>query len=163
MWNLLPLTTKRHSDLFQRTHGCRFCKSNDELNCHSFFSCSKLQGVWELVSVWLFKLTGYVANLPVGLCLYLDVQNVFGQLSQNQEAAIIFHLSVAKHSIWLHRNSIAFNEADFCLDDVVVDLKKKIGSRFMAEKHRNIKDFHFAISNLFYCLSLYVFYLKPMN
>ena len=149
MWNLLPLTTKRHSDLFQRMYGHPFRKSNDELNCHLFFSCSKIQGVWELVSVCLFKLTGYIANLLVGLCLYLDVQNAFGQLNQNQEAAIIFLLSVAKHSIWLHRNSIVFDEADFCLDDIIVDLKKKMRSRFMAEKHRNIKDFHFAISNLF--------------
>ena len=81
-----------------------------------------------MVFVCLFKLTGYVANLSVGLCLYLDVRNVFGQLSQNQEAPIIFLLSVAKHSIWLHRNSIVFDEADFCLDDIIVDLKKKIRS-----------------------------------
>ena len=84
--------------------------------------------------------------------MYLDVQSVFAQLSQIQEAAIIFLLSVAKHSIWLHRSSIVFNEADFCLDDILVDLKKKIRSRFMAEKHGNIKDFHSAISNLLYCL-----------
>ena len=86
--------------------------------------------------------------------MYLDVQYVFDQLqvSQSQEAAIIFLLNVAKHSIWLHRNSIVFDEADFCLDDIIVDLKKKIRSRFLAEKHSNIQDFHSAISNLFYCL-----------
>ena len=87
--------------------------------------------------------------------MYLDVQNVFGRLSQNQEAAIIFLLSAAKHSIWLHRNSIVFHEADFCLDDIIVDIKKKIRSRFMAEKHRNIKDFHSANRTCFtayYCM-----------
>ena len=152
MWNLLPLTTKRRGDLFRHVCGCPFFKSNDELNCHLFFSCSKIQGVWDLVSVCLFKLTGYVTNLSPGFCLYLNVENVFGQLSQNQEAAIIFLSSVAKHSIWLHRNSVVFDGADFCLDDIILDVKKKIRFKFMAEKHRNTKYFHLAISNLFHCL-----------
>ena len=56
---------------------------------------------------------------------------MFGQLSQNQEAAMIFLLSVAKHSIWL-RNSIVLDGADFYSDDITADLKKKIRSRFMA-------------------------------
>ena len=67
--------------------------------------------MWDLVSVCLFKLTGYVTGLSPGLCLYLVAEMVFGQLSQNQEAAIIFLLSVAKSSIWFRRNSIAFGEA----------------------------------------------------
>ena len=89
--------------------------------------------MWDLVSVCLFKLTGYVTNLSPELCLHLDLESVFGQLNQNQEAAIIFLLSVAKHSIWLHRNSIVFDMADFCLDDIILDVKKKTRSWFMAE------------------------------
>ena len=150
MWNLLPLTKKRHSDLLRRVYACSFCETM--INCHMFFSCSKIQDVWDLVSVCLFKLTGYVTNLSPGLCLYSDVENVFCQLSQNQEAAIIFLLSVAKYFIGLHRNCIVFDEADFCLDEIILDVKKKIRSRFMAKKHSNIKDFHLAISNLFHCL-----------
>ena len=66
MRNLLSVTTKRHSDLFRRVYGCPFCKSNDELNSHLFFSCSKIQGVWDLVTVCLFKLTGCVQGCGSG-------------------------------------------------------------------------------------------------
>ena len=62
-------------------------------------------------------------------------------LSQNQEAAIIFLLSVAKYSIWLHRNSIVFDEADVCLDDIILDVKKKTRFRFTAEKPQKYKRF----------------------
>ena len=151
VWNLLPLKCKHYVAYFHRTNLCPFCKKKDELVSHVFYSCSELQDVLDYVDNCLFTLTGISVNLSIGLCLYVDAATVFRQITSDQETAIVLFLSVAKYSIWMHRNSMVYDNAVLIVNSIILDIKNKIRTRYMAEKIRNNKNYGCAI-NLFHCL-----------
>ena len=71
---------------------CAFCGINNELVSKDCILLMKqttrcLGLCWYLFTV--FKLIGVNANLVIAFCLYLDVRTVLGQISSDQETAIV--------------------------------------------------------------------------
>ena len=83
-------------------------------------------------------------------CLFFDFS--FMNICQKQIDAIVFLLSITKHSIWTHRNQIVHEGIAFNSDCIIKKIASMIISRHRAEKCRKKRKYNFSIKAL--CKSL---------
>ena len=69
----MPVKFKPYIATYHGTSLCSFCNQQDETESHLFFSCFKLQSVWNFLMFLMFKLTGYfLPSLSLNFCLFFD-------------------------------------------------------------------------------------------
>ena len=102
IWNLMPVKSKPYVATYLGTSLCSFCNQQDETESHLFFSCIKLQCVWNFFMFLMFKLTGYsLPSVSLNLCLFFDFSVLTAQHSHSQLIinGIVFLLSATKYCI----------------------------------------------------------------
>ena len=102
IWNLMPVKSKPYVATYYGTSLCSFCNQQDEIEFYLFFSCIKLQSVWNLFMFLMFQLTGYsLPSVSLNLCLFFDFSVLSAQHSHSQLIinGIAFLLSATKYCI----------------------------------------------------------------
>ena len=101
----MPVKSKPYVATYHGTSLCSFCNQQDETESHLFFSCIKLQSVWNFFMFLMFKLTRYsLPSVSLNLCLFFDFNFLTAQHSHSQLIInrIVFLLSATKYFIWTH-------------------------------------------------------------
>ena len=81
----MPVKSKPYVATYHGTSLCSFCNQQDETESHLFFSCIKLQSVWNFFMFLMFKLTGYsLPSVSLNLCLFFDFSVLTAQHSHWQ-------------------------------------------------------------------------------
>ena len=130
-WNLLPVKSKSHIAAYHQTNMCPFCYSSEETVSHLFLTCVNLDSVWDFMIHLIFKLKDITISMMTSkFCLFFDFSLMI--ICQKQIDAIVFLLSITKHSIWTHRNQTVHEEIAFNSDRII----KKIASIIISRRHR---------------------------
>ena len=147
----MPLKSKPYIATYHGTSLCSFCNQHDETESHMFFSCIKLQSVWNFFMLLIFKSTGYsLPSLSLNLCSYFDFSFLTAQHCHSQLIinGIVFFHSATKYCIWTHRNSIVHSKVNFDSDWVkeiksVLFSRRRIENSRLNKKHSQILKFLF--------------------
>ena len=135
----MPVKSKPYVATYHGTSLCSLCNQQDETESHLFFSCIKLQSVWNFFMFLMFKLTGYsLPSVSLNLCLFFDFSVLTAQHSHSQLIinGIVFLLSATKYCIWTYRNSIVHNKVNFDSDCIIKEIKSMLFSRRQIENYR---------------------------
>ncbi|KAL6518068.1 hypothetical protein OROMI_033769 [Orobanche minor] len=132
LWDRLPTKTNLRRRKFLDTNSnmkCVLCGVNDESGKHFFFECSISYKVWMECFKWL------------GLSTVMQ-SNSFSNLIRNSRLlrgvqgrkVVVTLWSCIVWRLWKSRNDVIFNDADFCLDVVVEDIKARLWSWCFVKK-----------------------------
>ena len=151
-WNLLPIKSKPHIAAYHQTNMCFFRDSSEEKVSHLFLTCFKLNSVRGFIIHLIFKLTGYTLSMMTSnFFLFFDFSFLNILHCQKQIDAIVFLLSITKHSIWTHRDQIVHEGIAFNSDCMIKKIASMIISRHCVEKYHKKQKYSFfikALSNL---------------
>ena len=135
----MPVKSILYVATYHGTCLCSFCNQHDETESHMFFSCIKLQSVWNFFMFLMFKLTGYsLPSVSLNLCSFFDFSVLTAQHPHLQLIinGIVFLLSATKYCIWTHRNSIVHKKVYFDSDCIIKEIKSMLFSRRRIENYR---------------------------
>ena len=148
-WNLLPVKLKPHIAAYHQTNMCSFCNFSEETVSHLFITCVKLNSVWDFIIHLIFKLTGYtIPKMTSDFFLFFDFSFLSISHCQKQIDAIVFLLSITKHSIWTHRNQIVHEGIAINSDCTIKKIASMIIFRHREEKYRKRQKYNVSIKAL---------------
>ena len=131
---------------------CFFFYSSEETVSQLLLTCVELDSVWDFIVYLIFKLTGYtISMMTSNFCLFFDFSLM--NICQKQIDAIVFLLSITKHSIWTHRNQIVHEGIAFNSDCITKKIASMIISRHRSEKYRKNQKYNVFIKALFKSLN----------
>ena len=119
-----------------QTNMSSFCISSKETVSRLFLTYVKLNSVWDFIIHLIFKLTGYTISMMISNFFFFDFSFLNISYSQKQINAVVFLLSIKKHSIWTHRNQIVHKGIAINSNCIIKKIASMIISRPRAEKYR---------------------------
>ena len=130
----MSVESKPHIAAYHQTNMCFFCNSSEET---VVFTSVKLNSVWDFIFRLIFKLIGYfISTMTSNFFFFFDFSFLNISHCQKQINAIVFLLSITKHSIWTHRNEIVHIRIALNLDCKIKKIVSMIISRHRTEKYR---------------------------